>query len=79
MSSENILNPKIIAEIKSLNIQKKLEIVEDIWQSIFKSGEELPVSTAHKKDLDKRLKDYKNNPSEESSWKDVKKRIESKI
>jgi putative addiction module component (TIGR02574 family) len=79
MSSENILNPKVIAEIKSLNIQKKLEIVEDIWQSIFKSGEKLPVSTAHKKDLDERLKNYKTNPDEESSWEDVKKRIESKI
>ena len=79
MSSENILNPKVIAEIKSLNIQKKLEIVEDIWQSIFKSDEKLPVSAAHKKDLDERLKNYKNNPDEESSWEDVKKRIESKI
>ena len=78
MSSENILSPKIIDEIKNLNVQKKLEIVEDIWQSIFKSGENLPVSAAHKKDLDKRLKNYKDNPDDGSTWEEVKKRIVSK-
>ena len=58
MSSHSILNPKVLDEIKNLNVLDKLEIVEDIWQSIFKSNEKLPVSALHKKDLDKRFKEY---------------------
>jgi putative addiction module component (TIGR02574 family) len=79
MSSHTVVNPKVIDEIKNLNVLDKLEIVEDIWQSIVTSNEKLPVSSLHKKDLDQRLKEYQNNPDDGSTWEEAKKRIDSKI
>lgn len=78
MSSQNFVDPKIIADIKSLNVLDKLDLVEDIWGSILQSKEKLPVSTAHKKDLDQRFDDYQKNPNEGLAWEAIKKRIKSK-
>ena len=61
-----------------MSVTDRLLIVEDIWDSIALSNNKLPVSDEHKSDLDSRFEDYKNDPSNASTWKEVKNRIESK-
>ena len=79
MSVQNIIDPNLLYQIKKMSIPERILIVEDIWDSIVLSNEKLPVSDEHKHDLDSRYKEYKNNPSDGSSWIEVKNRIESKL
>ncbi len=64
-----------VAEILELSVAEKIQIVEDIWDSISNSPEELPLSEAEKLELDKRLEDYKQNPNNGIEWETLKKNL----
>ena len=64
-----------VAEILELSVAEKIQIVEDIWDSISNSPEELPLSEKEKTELDKRLADYEQNPGDGIEWETLKKNI----
>ncbi len=64
-----------VADILELSVAEKIQIVEDIWDSISQNPEQLPVSEAEKQELDKRLKNYKQNPNEGIEWETLKKNL----
>jgi putative addiction module component (TIGR02574 family) len=63
------------SEIAEMPIQQRIQLVEDIWDSIAEMPESVEIPQWHKKELEKRLDAYHANPTEGSPWKDVKKRI----
>ena len=73
------LNPNSIEDIKKLSVAERILLVEDIWDSISTSGEELPITDEQRKELDSRLEAYKKNPDEGKSWKEVKDNIRSHL
>lgn len=50
-----------VSEIFKLSVAERIQIVEDIWDSI--TPEDLELSDAQKSELDKRLLNYKENPN----------------
>jgi len=64
-----------VSEILQLSVAERVQIVEDIWDSICKNPEELPLSEAEKLELDKRLESYKENPDEGIEWETLKKNL----
>ncbi len=62
-------------EIEEMPIQQKIQLVEDVWDSIAKIPENVGIPQWHKQELETRLQAYHQNPKEGSSWDDVKKRI----
>ncbi|MDH5553113.1 MAG: addiction module protein [Nitrosomonas sp.] len=63
------------SEIAEMPIQMRIQLVEDIWDSIAEMPDAMEIPQWHRQELDKRLEAYHANPSEGSPWKDVKKRI----
>ncbi len=64
-----------VAEIFELSVAEKIQIVEDIWDSISNAPEELSLTEAEKLELDKRLESYKQNPDEGIEWETLKKNL----
>ncbi len=64
-----------VVEIFELSVAKRIQLVEDIWDSISNAPEELPLSEAEKLELDKRLESYKQNKGEKISWETLKKNL----
>jgi putative addiction module component (TIGR02574 family) len=64
-----------VSEILQLSVAERVQIVEDIWDSIGKNPEELPLSEAEKLELDKRLESYQENPTEGIEWETLKKNL----
>lgn len=79
MAVQNYSNTNLLDQIKRLSISERILIVEDIWDSMALSKEELPITEKQKKELGKRLKDYKKNPNDGASWEEVKNRITSNL
>ncbi|MFQ5632612.1 MAG: addiction module protein [bacterium] len=67
-----------IEDIKQLSVAERILLVEEIWDSIATTTEELPVTEAQKRELDLRLKAYNKHPNDGATWPVVKKRIISK-
>ena len=63
------------SEIAEMSIQQRIQLVEDIWDSIAEMPQAVEIPEWHKRELEKRLEVYYANPNEGSSWQDVKKRI----
>ncbi len=62
-------------DILELSVAERIQMVEDIWDSIAAVPEAVPLSDEQKKELDRRLEAYHLNPDAGSPWSEVKERI----
>ena len=67
-----------IAEVLELPVQERVRVVEAIWDSIAQVPDALPLTDAQRRILEKRLEDYRSDPTAGSPWADVKDRILNK-
>lgn len=62
----------------ALSIPERIQLVEDIWDTIANEPEEIELTEEEKKIINERLEAYHRNPDLGSPWEDVYKRIVSK-
>jgi putative addiction module component (TIGR02574 family) len=62
-------------EIFELPLPERLQLVEDLWDSIASDGADLPVTSQQREELDRRLANLERDPSSGDSSKNVKSRI----
>ncbi len=67
-----------IADILKLGVSERIQLVEDVWDSIASVPEAMPLTEKQKEEIDRRIAAYHANPSLGSPWKIVKKRILTK-
>lgn len=67
-----------VLDTLNLSIPERIQLVEDIWDSIAAEAELIELTDNEKKILDKRLQAYRLNPEAGSPWEDVYKRITQK-
>jgi len=63
------------SDILELDISERIQLVEDIWDSIAVSPEAVPLTDAQRHELDRRLAAYHHDPAAGSPWESVKQRI----
>jgi len=54
---------------------EKLQLVEDLWDDLAASPDEIPVHEWQKDELDRRSANLQQNPASGLSWEDVKRGI----
>ena len=64
----------LLEKIRNLEPADRLELIGVVWDSL--SATDLPLTDAEKDLLDARLADMESNPDDQSSWADVKIRLE---
>ena len=64
-----------IAEYVKLSVPERIQLVEDIWDSIAAVPEAIPLTEAQREELDRRLEAYHRNPDEGSPWEEIKERV----
>ena len=73
---ETMITPTL-GTILQLSVAERIQLVEDIWDSIVAMPESLPVTEAQQQELDRRLEAHRANPTAGVPWHEVKKRIRS--
>ncbi len=71
------MNPEL-TQVFELTLSEKLQLVEDLWDSIASVPDRIPVLDWQKEELAKRKANYLQNPGSGSSWEAAKERIRSK-
>ncbi len=61
-----------------LSIPERIQLLEDIWDTIAIKADVVELTEEEKKIIDERLKAYHRNPNLGSPWEDVFKGIVSK-
>ena len=65
-------------DILNMSISERIELVEDIWDSIAAVPEAVALTDIQKRELDNRLDSYHKNPDGGSPWEQVRKRIQKR-
>lgn len=64
-----------VSEILELSVAERIRIVAEIWNSIAERQESLPLGDEERIELDKRLQEYRENPTEGIEWNELKKKL----
>jgi putative addiction module component (TIGR02574 family) len=67
----NVMSTQI-SEILQLSVAERIQLVEDIWDSVAAFPDDVPLTEAQKKELDRRLQAYAQNLNEGISWEELK-------
>jgi len=62
-------------DILSLSIPERIQLVEEIWDTIANQSENLEITQEEKQIIDERLEALRRNPALCSSWEEVYQRI----
>lgn len=71
------MNPSKIS-VFDLSPSEKLQLVEDLWDDLASSPEEVPVHDWQKQELARRKANLLRNPASGLSWEEVKRRVRSR-
>ena len=64
-----------LADILELPIAERLRLIEEIWDSVVEHPEAVPLTDQQRQELQRRLAEYRKDPSTGSPWHEVKARI----
>lgn len=64
-----------LAEIAQLSVSERIQLVEDIWDTVAAAPDDLSLSEPQREELERRLQAYRQNPQPVSSWQEVSQRI----
>ena len=62
-------------ELEALSVPERMQIVEDLWDSIARSNADLPVPQWQKDELARRKTRHLQNPRSGKTWDQVKQAI----
>ena len=68
-------HPFLKVEISQLSINERIQLAEDLWDSIIERQDRIHLNNVQKQELERRLEDYQQYTTAGSSWEDVKQRL----
>ncbi|HLP92346.1 MAG TPA: addiction module protein [Nostocaceae cyanobacterium] len=68
---ENLLPHNIL----QLSIAERIQLVQDIWDSIILDADNVTISENQKQELERRLELYYQNPHQVSTWEEVRQKF----
>ena len=74
----NMRTEELKNEIRKLEVSEKLILIEEIWEDIAKSNEDLPLPEWQKKELDKRLAAYDRGEVKTKDYHEVHEALRTK-
>ncbi|MEJ0000384.1 MAG: addiction module protein [Verrucomicrobiota bacterium] len=64
-----------MADVLQLSVAERIQLAEDIWDSIATAPEQMILTDAQRAELDRRLDDYHRHPDEGTPWEVLKKQL----
>ncbi|MDY6912834.1 MAG: addiction module protein [Planctomycetota bacterium] len=71
-------NPPI-SDVLELSVPERIQLVEDIWDSIASVPDAIVLTDRQKEELDRRLEAFHKNPDAGSPWEQVKARVRQSV
>ncbi len=64
-----------LEQILELPVSERIQLVEDIWDSIAAVPESVKLTPKQMEEIEHRLEDYRANPENVVSWEEVKNKL----
>lgn len=66
---------RVPAQILELPAEDRVELAQQIWESVVEHPESLPVTAAQRDELERRWRAFEKDPDAGEPWEDVKKSL----
>ncbi len=65
----------VLKDVLSLSPADRLQLLEEIWDSLAAAPEAIPVTDAQRKELARRRRAHARNPRAAKSWEEVRAKL----
>jgi len=65
----------LLDEIRKLSLAERIQLVEDVWDSIAAEGEEFPIPEPHRAELARRREEHRQSPEDVVPWEEVRRQL----
>jgi putative addiction module component (TIGR02574 family) len=69
------MDPKLTKEVLGLPVGDRLELMEELWESIVSEPDALPLTDAQRAEFDRRLASFETDPESAAPWDEVRARL----
>ena len=66
-------------DFSKLSVAERIQLAEDLWDSIPPEGADIPLTEAQKAELDRRLDDLVRDPDAGEPWEVVRARLRERL
>jgi putative addiction module component (TIGR02574 family) len=70
--------PITVADVSHMSVRKRLQLVEDIWDSIAADSKAVPITPTQRAEIDRRLQAKRRNPGASVPWEEAKAWIQNR-
>jgi putative addiction module component (TIGR02574 family) len=65
----------LLEQLRKLSLAERIQLVEDLWDSIAAEGDSLPVPKSHREELERRRALHRAHPSAALPWEEVRRQL----
>ena len=65
-------------DISTLTVEQRLELLDEIWESLYETPQAIPLTEAQREELDRRLDEVDRYGPDGIPWDEVLRRLRSK-
>ena len=66
-------------KLSELTVAERIQLAEDLWDSVAADTGDLPLTDAQKAELELRLADFERDPGAGEAWEVVRERIQRRL
>ena len=67
-----------VIDISTLTVEQRLELLDEIWESLYETPQAIPLTEAQRQELDRRLDEVDRDGPDGIPWDEVLRRLRSK-
>lgn len=64
-----------IEELLNLPVSERIQLVEDLWDSIAAEQDQIPVTNAQREEVRRRTEEHDADPASAGPWAEVRERL----
>jgi len=69
------MSSSLLEEIRKLSLAERIQLVEDVWDSIAAEAEEFPIPASHREELARRREAHRLEPEDVVPWEEVRRQL----
>jgi len=74
------MHDSLVAELLKLSPAERIQLAEDLWDSVAAQPEHLPaLSDEQRREIERRLAEHAGDPNSAMSWEEVRARLWSRL
>ncbi|MFM7190662.1 MAG: addiction module protein, partial [Microcystaceae cyanobacterium] len=70
-----LMNTLLTEHIMPLTVAERLQLIEEIWDSISHNDSEILLTSPQKEEIDRRLESYHDVKNQGKSWQEIKQKF----